>query len=82
MTHKKRAPRAGAQGVLRSALADVRSTTRALATVSRCNHLNGDKSDCRWWNLLALCQRCHLSVQARVDPRRPWIFEHSDWIKP
>ena len=45
------------------------------------HHWNGDKSDCRWWNLLALCQRCHLNIQARVDPEQPYMFEHSDWIK-
>src|SRR5262245_6663119 len=31
------------------------------------HHLTGDKADCRWWNLAALCQRCHLSVQGRVN---------------
>jgi hypothetical protein len=46
------------------------------------HHLTGDKSDCRWWNLLPLCQRCHLSIQRRVDPERPWILEHSEWFKP
>lgn len=30
------------------------------------HHLDGDKANMRWWNLLALCQFCHLSVQARV----------------
>lgn len=47
------------------------------------HHLNGNKSDCRWHNLLALCQRCHLNIQRRVNPDRPWIMtEHSDWFKP
>lgn len=47
------------------------------------HHLNGDKADCRWWNLLALCQRCHLSVQRRVDPERPWVLtDHSAWFRP
>lgn len=45
-------------------------------------HLDNDKSNCRWWNCAALCQRCHLSFQARVDFDRPWIFEHSAWAKP
>lgn len=35
-----------------------------------------------WWAFMALCQRCHLSVQARVDPEIPYMFEHSNWIKP
>jgi hypothetical protein len=47
------------------------------------HHLNGDKSDCRWWNLLALCQRCHLSIQGRVNPERPWVmFPHTLWFRP
>lgn len=46
------------------------------------HHLNGIKHDCRWWNLAALCQRCHLSVQTRVVMDRPWVREHSEWFKP
>jgi 5-methylcytosine-specific restriction endonuclease McrA len=32
------------------------------------HHLTGDKSDCRYVNLVALCQKCHLHVQARWVP--------------
>ena len=46
------------------------------------HHLNGRKHDLRWWNLVALCQRCHLSVQTRVQMERVYPFEHSDWFKP
>ena len=46
------------------------------------HHLDGDKSNCRWWNLLPLCQRCHLSIQGRVNPEQPYMFEHSEWFKP
>lgn len=46
------------------------------------HHLDGDKGNCRWWNLLPLCQRCHLSIQGRVDPQQPFIFEHSAWFRP
>ena len=46
------------------------------------HHFNGVKPDCRWWNLLALCQRCHLSVQARVNPEQAFFADHSEWIKP
>lgn len=46
------------------------------------HHLDGDKSNCRWWNLLALCQRCHLHIQAKVIPERPWLFDHSLWFRP
>lgn len=46
------------------------------------HHFDGKKDNCVWWNLLALCQRCHLKTQARVDPQVPYILEHSDWLKP
>lgn len=46
------------------------------------HHLNGIKHDCRWWNLAALCQRCHLSIQTRVIMERPYDRPHSDWFKP
>lgn len=32
------------------------------------HHLDGDKSNCHDHNLVALCQRCHLHVQARYTP--------------
>jgi hypothetical protein len=46
------------------------------------HHANGRKADLRWFNLLALCQRCHLSVQSRVQMERIYPFEHTDWFKP
>lgn len=47
------------------------------------HHLDGDKSNLAWWNLVALCQVCHLIIQAKVDLHRPWsMFEHSEWFKP
>jgi hypothetical protein len=46
------------------------------------HHFDGDKSNCVWWNLLALCQRCHLQVQTRVVPDVPYFLEHSAWAKP
>lgn len=46
------------------------------------HHLDGDKSNCRWWNLAALCQRCHLHIQGKVIMERYWMFEHSEWFKP
>lgn len=45
------------------------------------HHFDGNKANCEWWNLLALCQRCHLSIQGRVDPHVPYFLEHSDWLK-
>ncbi len=46
------------------------------------HHLTGDKADLRWWNLAALCQRCHLTVQGRVQMARVYPWEHSEWFKP
>lgn len=46
------------------------------------HHLDGDKTNCRWWNLASLCQRCHLTIQGRVVMARVWPWEHSDWFKP
>lgn len=46
------------------------------------HHFDGNKANCEWWNLLALCQRCHLTIQSRVNPQQPYMFEHSDWLKP
>ncbi len=46
------------------------------------HHLNGNKADCRWWNLVSLCQRCHLRVQRVVLMERVWPWEHSEWFKP
>lgn len=46
------------------------------------HHLNGIKYDCRWWNLVSLCQRCHLTIQAKVYLERPWNKPHSEWFKP
>lgn len=47
------------------------------------HHLNGIKHDCRWWNLAALCQRCHLTIQAKVYMQR-WShpFPHTPWFRP
>lgn len=46
------------------------------------HHFDGNKENDAWWNLLSLCQRCHLEIQTRVDPEQPYMFEHSEWIKP
>ena len=47
------------------------------------HHLNGDKSLNYWWNLAALCQSCHLHIQAKVDMERPYLMlPHSAWFKP
>jgi len=46
------------------------------------HHLDLDPQNCQWWNLAALCQKCHLTIQAKVNMEQPWIFEHSEWFKP
>jgi len=46
------------------------------------HHLDNNKSNCEEWNLAVLCQRCHLSIQARVDIDQGWLLEHSEWMKP
>ena len=46
------------------------------------HHLDMNPANCEWWNLAALCQKCHLSIQARVIMERPWMLEHSAWFRP
>lgn len=46
------------------------------------HHLDLSPANCAWWNLLALCQRCHLHIQSKVILERPYMFEHSEWFKP
>lgn len=46
------------------------------------HHFDGNKANCERWNLMALCQACHLSVQARVDPRTPIFFDPRPWAMP
>lgn len=60
----------------------VRYDVEAQWRILTVHHLNGVKIDCRWWNLVALCQRCHLTIQGKVHMQRPWRREHSEWFKP
>jgi len=46
------------------------------------HHFDGDKGNNARWNLMALCQACHLSVQARVDPETPLMFAPNRWAMP
>lgn len=46
------------------------------------HHIDLNKSNCEWWNLAALCQRCHLQIQGKVIIERTFMFEHSEWFKP
>lgn len=39
--------------------------------------------DLWWFTLWPLCQKCHLSVQAKVDLWRPWVMlPHTVWARP
>lgn len=46
------------------------------------HHLDLNKSNCAWYNLACLCQRCHLRIQGKVIMERPWYLPHSEWFKP
>lgn len=46
------------------------------------HHLDVVKSNVAWWNLAALCQVCHLQVQARVDWHQYYMLDHSHWMLP
>ncbi|HDD36640.1 hypothetical protein DRN34_03175 [Thermococci archaeon] len=44
------------------------------------HHLDGNPANCRYSNLVALCQRCHLAIQAWFNPKQKRIFTLKDWI--
>ena len=49
------------------------------------HHVDGQKGNCADWNLAALCQRCHLSIQSRVKLKQLFfteILDVSEWFKP
>jgi len=46
------------------------------------HHLTGQKNFNIWWNTPALCQKCHLTIQGKVDLKRMWMFDHSSWFVP
>lgn len=46
------------------------------------HHLDCNKSNCRWWNLVSLCQKCHLQIQHKVVLRRQWMWDHTPWFRP
>src|SRR5688572_1481644 len=46
------------------------------------HHLDMNPSHCAWHNIPALCQRCHLVVQAKVIMQRDWMFDHTPWFQP
>jgi len=46
------------------------------------HHIDMNPANCEWWNLAALCQRCHLQIQHKVVIERVWLFDHSPWFLP
>jgi 5-methylcytosine-specific restriction endonuclease McrA len=60
----------------------LKEITQAQWRILTVHHLDEDKANCRWWNLAALCQRCHLRMQRAVVMGRAYHYEHSDWFKP
>lgn len=49
------------------------------------HHLDGNKANCVEWNLAALCQRCHLKIQARVKMDQLFfeeIIPVAEWFRP
>lgn len=68
-----------------SAVAAVWEEVEALQRILTVHHLrlgNDAKRDLRWWNLAALCQRCHLQIQGKVVMERIWPWPHAEWFKP
>jgi 5-methylcytosine-specific restriction endonuclease McrA len=47
------------------------------------HHLDGDKSNCTYENLVALCQKCHLRIQATYRPGQMCLFPYQRplWMK-
>ena len=45
------------------------------------HHLDINPANCAWWNIPALCQRCHLTIQSKVVMEQPYMFEHSNWFQ-
>lgn len=45
------------------------------------HHLDGDKSNCNFSNLLAACQRCHLHIQSRWRPGQTSLslYDPPEW---
>lgn len=56
--------------------------TEAQWRILTVHHLDQDKANCRWWNLVALCQRDHLLIQRKVEMEKPWPWPHTAWFQP
>lgn len=73
---------ADALALLRCGDASVVKSKHRVLTVHHLQTGHAEKLDCRWWNLAALCQRCHLTIQGKVQMHRAWPWEHSEWFRP
>lgn len=60
---------------------DVQARWRIL-TVHHLLTGSAGKRNLLWWNLVSLCQRCHLTIQRRVDLNRVYPWPHSEWFRP
>lgn len=58
---------------------DPRETDHRILTV---HHLDGVKPHLSWFNLCALCQRCHLTIQGKVVLDQAYLHPHSPWFYP
>jgi len=46
------------------------------------HHLDMNKANVADWNLAALCQRCHLRIQGKVDFEQQYMLPHTEWMRP
>ena len=48
------------------------------------HHLNMDKMDCRFENLVVLCQACHLHIQGKYvvgkSHYQAWLLGKPEWV--
>jgi len=58
-----------------------RFSSKADGYVLTVHHIDGNKGNCEDENLVALCQRCHLSWERVKILGQLWLFEKPDWIK-
>ena len=43
------------------------------------HHLDRNPANCDWRNLVAVCQRCHLRLQARFTPGQLYLLGLPQW---
>jgi len=57
---------------------DHSNTFKGLGRIS-IHAIDGDKTNIKSSNYLALCQRCLATVIDRYDPKKPLFFSYSNW---